>query len=198
MKIVHKFVTNGLVMKKTESKTKNPLAKIAGQVVAKKSPKALHTDVEDSIAGEAVVAYTPQASNRYKALTKTSKVVYTDMDMLTLIRKGVSKKMMDDMMDTMDITIEEMSAILHVSTRTLRRYDQTTSLNMEQSERIIELSDLYGYGEKVLDNLNNFKIWIDTPMLALGQKKPKEFLDTSVGIRMIKNILGRIEHGVYS
>jgi hypothetical protein len=185
-------------MKKTESKTKNPLAKIAGQVVAKKSPKALHTDVEDSIAGEAVVAYTPQASNRYKALTKTSKVVYTDMDMLTLIRKGVSKKMMDDMMDTMDITIEEMSAILHVSTRTLRRYDQTTSLNMEQSERIIELSDLYGYGEKVLDNLNNFKIWIDTPMLALGQKKPKEFLDTSVGIRMIKNILGRIEHGVYS
>ncbi len=106
--------------------------------------------------------------------------------------------MMDDMMDTMDITIEEMSSILHVSARTLRRYDKTTSLNMEQSERIIELSDLYNYGERVLDNLSNFKTWLDTPVLAFGQKKPKEFLDTSVGIRMIKNILGRIEHGVYS
>jgi uncharacterized protein (DUF2384 family) len=57
---------------------------------------------------------------------------------------------------------------------------------------------LYQFGIEVLGSLDNFKIWINSPILALGQQKPKEFLDTSLGITMLKNILGRIQYGVYS
>jgi len=37
---------------------------------------------------------------------------------------------------------------------------------------------------------------MNTVLLPFGNKKPKEFLDTSLGIRMILDELGRIEHGI--
>jgi putative toxin-antitoxin system antitoxin component (TIGR02293 family) len=123
---------------------------------------------------------------------------HSEIDILNLIKKGVPKKALDKTMQMMDFSLDEMSTILHVSERTLRRYDDKSNLNIEQSERIIELNNLYQFGIEVLGSLDNFKIWINSPILALGQQKPKEFLDTSLGITMLKNILGRIQYGVYS
>lgn len=123
---------------------------------------------------------------------------HSEIDILNLIKKGVPKKALDKTMQMMDFSLDEMSTILHVSERTLRRYDDKSNLNIEQSERIIELNKLYQFGIEVLGSLDNFKIWINSPILALGQQKPKEFLDTSLGITMLKNILGRIQYGVFS
>jgi uncharacterized protein (DUF2384 family) len=33
---------------------------------------------------------------------------------------------------------------------------------------------------------------------ALGNIRPFELLDTMIGVAEVKNIIGRIEHGVYS
>jgi len=124
--------------------------------------------------------------------------IYSDIDVLDLIKKGISKKALDNTLEMMGISLEEMSDILHVSERTLRRYTDTSLLNTKQSERILELTKLYHYGEEVFGNLETFKTWMDSTIMALGEKRPKEFLDTSIGIKLITNILGRIEYGVYS
>jgi putative toxin-antitoxin system antitoxin component (TIGR02293 family) len=145
-----------------------------------------------SIVSEATIAYSMPLHIGYIANTNS------EMDTLKLIKKGVPKNALDKTMQMMDFSLDEMSNLLHISERTLRRYDESAHLNIEQSERIIELNNLYQYGVQVLGNLDSFKIWINSPILALGQQKPKSFLDTSLGICMLKNILGRIEHGVYS
>lgn len=147
---------------------------------------------ESLMVEEAAIAYSPAMKIGY--ISNTS----SEMDVLNLIKKGIPKKALDKTMQMMDFSLDEMSSILHVSERTLRRYDDKTHLNIEQSERIIELNNLYNYGVEVFGNLINFKSWINSPIMALGQQKPKEFLDTSLGIQMLKNILGRIEQGVYS
>lgn len=122
----------------------------------------------------------------------------SDMDLLRVIKGGISKKTLDKTMKMMDFTLDDMSGVLHVSERTLRRYDDDTVLSTEQSERVVELNSLYNYGVEVLGSLDTFKEWINSNILALGNKKPKEFLDTSLGINILKKILGRIEYGVYS
>lgn len=124
--------------------------------------------------------------------------IYSDVDMLALIKKGISKRALDTTLEMMGISLEEMSEILQVSPRTIRRYTSTSLLNTKQSERILELTKLYHYGEEVFGNLETFKAWMNSHVLALGQQKPKEFLDTSIGIKLITNMLGRIEYGVYS
>ena len=124
--------------------------------------------------------------------------ISSDSERLKLIKSGVSKRILNHMMAAMEISLEDMADILHTTDRTLRRYDDNTILNMEQSERILELVKLYGYGKAVFGNMDKFKLWVNDSIMALGNHKPKEFLDTSLGIQMLMQILGRMEYGVYS
>lgn len=91
-----------------------------------------------------------------------------------------------------------MANILHTTDRTLRRYTAKQKLNPEQSERLIEMAKLYTRGEDVFESLENFKTWMATPVAALGNKQPKDFLDTSMGIQLLMDELGRIEHGIFA
>lgn len=161
--------------------------------MAKKNKQYLIDDDNvENVINEPEVPYVSSYTARPMAFSSS------EMDVLSTIKKGLSKKTLDKTMQMMDFSLYDMSNVLHISERTLRRYDDSTLLNTEQSERIVELNQLYTYGAEVFDTLKNFKLWIDSPVLALGNKKPKEFLDTSLGISILKNILGRIEYGVYS
>ncbi len=124
--------------------------------------------------------------------------VYEKFDFIKLIRKGISRKSLDHLMDATGISTLEMAQIFHTSDRTLRRYTADTILNAEQSERAIELAKLYTRGEEVFESLDRFKIWMDTSILALNNEKPKAFLDTSLGIELLMEELGRIEHGIFA
>ena len=119
-------------------------------------------------------------------------------DFIQCIREGVPKKALDNLINITGISSAEMSAIMRTSERTLRRYSPKQKLNAEQSERVIELAKIYSRGEQVFGTLDAFKEWMNGSVMALGNKKPKEFLDTSMGIEMLMDELGRIEHGIFA
>lgn len=124
--------------------------------------------------------------------------VNNSTDFISVIRTGIPKKALDNLMDNTGITVPEISKIIRTSDRTLRRYGATQKLNPEQSERLIELARLYSRGEEVFGTMENFKNWMSSTVIALGNKKPKEFLDTSIGIDLLMNELGKIEHGIFA
>lgn len=119
-------------------------------------------------------------------------------DFINLIRDGVQKKSLDSLCVVMGYSPTEIADVLHTTDRTLRRYTSAQKLNPEQSERLIELARLYARGEEVFEGLENFKTWMAAPVGALGNKKPKEFLDTSIGIDLLLEELGRIEYGIFA
>lgn len=124
--------------------------------------------------------------------------IKNDNDLISIIRTGIPKQAMTHLMDIADITLNEMASFIHTSDRTLRRYTPQQKLSQEQSERMIEMARLYSRGEEVFGTMEKFKQWMDTQLLPLGNKKPKVFLDTSLGINMIMDELGRIEHGIFA
>lgn len=153
--------------------------------------------------GEAQAAYASQGmQNVVDFMGMTGRKHFSDMDndadFIEIIRRGVPKKILDHLMVRTGITPDEMARILHISDRTLRRYNPQTILNQEQSERLIELAKLYSRGEHVFGTMEHFKSWMNNHVLTLGSKKPKEFLDTSIGISLLLDELGRIEYGIYS
>ncbi len=119
-------------------------------------------------------------------------------DFIVCIREGVPKKALDNLIEVTGITTLEMADIVRTSDRTLRRYSPKQKLNAEQSERVIELAKVYSRGEEVFGTLDAFKEWMNSTVMALGNKKPKDFLDTSMGIEMLMDELGRIEHGIFA
>lgn len=130
-------------------------------------------------------------------LASFSKVSDTT-DFIPVIRNGIPKRALDNLMNNTGITVSEISKIIGTSDRTLRRYTSAQKLNPEQSERLIELAKLYSRGEEVFGSMENFKGWMNSCVMAIGNKQPKEYLDTSIGIDLLMNELGRIEHGIFA
>lgn len=119
-------------------------------------------------------------------------------DFIHCIREGVPKKALDNLIEVTGINATEMAGIIRTSGRTLRRYLPKQKLNPEQSERVIELARVYSRGEEVFGTLDAFREWMSSSVMALGNKRPKEFLDTSMGIEMLMEELGRIEYGIFA
>ena len=64
------------------------------------------------------------------------------------------------------------------------------------SEKILEILLLTRLGIEVFGNSEKFTSWLETKNMVLGSKKPKEFLDNTFGISLLKDELTRIEHGI--
>ena len=122
----------------------------------------------------------------------------TDFDLLQLARKGITKKALLALAKKISLTLEEIATVLHISERTLQRYTPTTLVKTEYADKAIELARLYERGIEVLGSERAFSGWIKTPNLALGGEIPFNLLDTRIGFKMVLDILGRIEHGVFS
>lgn len=117
---------------------------------------------------------------------------------LKLIRGGLTRGSLDTLMKKTGLDIYELANILEVTDRTLRRYTPEEVLNKRLSERALEIAKLYSRGEEVFGDAPSFQQWMDADVPALGHRKPKSFLDTSLGIQMLMDELGRIEHGVFA
>lgn len=92
---------------------------------------------------------------------------------------------------------KELSSILPISQRQLIRYVDSHKLNKEITSHLIQLIELFQKGFKLFGQ-DKFKLWIRTPNKVIDNNTPIEVMDTSIGIEMIEDIIGRIEHGVYS
>jgi len=117
--------------------------------------------------------------------------------LISLIKTGITRKSIGDLLDVTGLTIHEMAAFMHLNERTLRNYSPETRLDPEPSERAIEIGFLYEKGRDVFGSLADFQAYMASPVPSLGMKSPKDFLDTSVGIHFLMDELGRIQHGVF-
>lgn len=62
----------------------------------------------------------------------------------------------------------------------------------------VEIQTLMQFGKEVFGNISNFQIWLKTKSIALGNVEPKSLLNTFKVIQLVKDELGRIEHGIIS
>lgn len=118
-------------------------------------------------------------------------------DIIQLVREGIPYADFLDFFRNDPFTDKEWSEYLGISTRTLDRYKMgQKSFPAKQSERIIEIKRLMDYGESVFEDYGNFMEWLETSNIPMGGITPKGILDTTIGINMVHDQLGRIEHGI--
>ena len=72
------------------------------------------------------------------------------------------------------------------------------SLEHSLSAKPKEVANLYLYGSEVFGNKQDFIKWLNLPNTVLGGVEPLILIETTEGISKVRNVLGRIEHGVYS
>jgi putative toxin-antitoxin system antitoxin component (TIGR02293 family) len=113
------------------------------------------------------------------------------------VRAGISFNEFEKIVSNAPFSLAEWANYLQLSERTIQRAQkEKKSFQPIQSERIVELVMLYEYGIEVFGDKENFNIWLNSKSIALGGRTPKELLDTMFGVGMVKDELGRIEHGI--
>lgn len=113
------------------------------------------------------------------------------------VRKGIAYNSFTNAVKNLPLTLKEWSEILDLSERTMQRYKKDKrSFDTLQSEKIVQVTLLIRYGREVFGDDKRFNLWLNTESLSIGNVKPKELLDSSFGIDLLKDELNRIEQGI--
>jgi putative toxin-antitoxin system antitoxin component (TIGR02293 family) len=63
----------------------------------------------------------------------------------------------------------------------------------------VSFPDLFAKAVDAFDgDLESAARWLTTPKEYLGSKTPLSYAKTEAGAREVENLLGRLEHGIYS
>ena len=119
--------------------------------------------------------------------------------LITMVRQGIRYSAFQNFVDQCPFSISEWCGFLHLSDRTMQRYKQQKAVfDASSSEKILEIILLYRYGVQVFGAAGKFDSWLRSRNLAMGGIKPKDLLDNSFGINLLKDELYRIEQGILS
>ncbi len=122
----------------------------------------------------------------------------TAVEKMDMVREGVSKKKLESLKSKINLDYDKLSTILSTTRATLINKKGTEHFSAALSERIVSIADLYSYGFEVFEDETKFNEWIFRPNQALGGRPPFELLDNQFGREEVKNVIGRIDYGVYS
>jgi len=125
--------------------------------------------------------------------------IESPFDFITLASKGINANIIVNFRNHFSIPREFAADLLNVSEPTIYRWIQNNKkLERNYSVQLFELTDLFLFGIEVFESKENFFKWLELPNAALGGLNPKEILEIPGGISKVRDLIGRIEHGVYS
>lgn len=114
------------------------------------------------------------------------------------IRAGLPMVEFEGLQELLGLSAEVLAGHLGISRSTLVRRRKSGRLDMQESDRLLRYARLYARAEEVLGGAGSAREWLQAPARALAFVSPLKFAETETGCREVENLLGRIEHGVFS
>jgi len=118
--------------------------------------------------------------------------------LIARIKKGLPLKTFEQLCKNLAIPEKELCRILKIPPSTLARRKKSAQLSFEESERVFRIARLYDKAVDVFKQPDLGRKWLKEPAWALGDVAPLEYADTELGAKEVEELLGRIEHGVFT
>jgi putative toxin-antitoxin system antitoxin component (TIGR02293 family) len=129
---------------------------------------------------------------------KTLGVSVKDLeDLMNAIRKGLPYASLDNAMQSVGITREEVARVLAIPLRTIARRKQGKRLQADESDRLYRLIRIVAHAIRVFGDREKAGVWLHRPNRALAGAVPLSLLDNDIGTPRVDDVLTRIEHGVF-
>ena len=96
-------------------------------------------------------------------------------------------------------TSDELAKLIQIPARTYaRRVADKAKLKVHEGERATRLMRIFDRAKQLFATEENVREWLQTELPALGWRTPVDYAQTEPGAREVENLIGRIEHGVFS
>lgn len=113
-----------------------------------------------------------------------------------LIRDGVVARVVDEMVEYLDVPKNVIFGLLHTPESTAHKLiKDNRTLDAAASERVVRVADVARMTEDAFGGRDAATQWLKTPNLALGGATPLSMLDTEPGAGEVRRILSAINYG---
>jgi putative toxin-antitoxin system antitoxin component (TIGR02293 family) len=96
----------------------------------------------------------------------------------------------------LDLPVRTVAEALAIPERTLHRLKNAATVPAVIADKVARVQDVLEYADVVLGSRQHTRRWLVRPAPFLGGRTPLSLLDTSLGWQQVKEVLGRIDHGV--
>ena len=95
--------------------------------------------------------------------------------------------------------VTELGAVLSIPDRTLARRKAAGKLTPEESDRLLRVAMVFEKAAALFEGeVAQAVQWLLTPKAAFEGEAPLRYCRTELGAREVENLIGRLEHGVFS
>lgn len=116
------------------------------------------------------------------------------------VRAGLPVREFDVLRQLLGLTVAALAQKVGISLATLsRRRHRHEVLDTGHGDRVLRFARLFRLAVGLYDGDESAaRTWLTTPARALDGQTPLDYAETEAGAREVENLIGRLEHGVYT
>jgi putative toxin-antitoxin system antitoxin component (TIGR02293 family) len=121
-----------------------------------------------------------------------------EADLEHVVATGLPAEVVRYLSESTGVSLRELQEITGIDRSTFsRRIKQQALLKVDESDRVARVARVAALAMEALGDDEGLQ-WLREPNAALGRRVPLSMLGTDAGVRQVEQIIGRIEHGVFS
>ena len=115
------------------------------------------------------------------------------------VHKGFEPKVYRNIVDRVKLSQSEFQHVTLIPVSTIkRRLKNDERFNTQESDEIYRLAMLLKLATELFDDEERALKWMRENVYGLGGKRPLDMVSTTVDFEIVKDLIGRLEHGVFS
>ncbi|EHJ9982363.1 TPA: DUF2384 domain-containing protein [Vibrio parahaemolyticus] len=115
------------------------------------------------------------------------------------VHKGFEPKVYRNIVERVKLSQNEFQNVTLIPVSTIkRRLKNDERFNTQESDAIYRLAMLLKLATELFDNEERALEWMKENVYGLGGKRPLDMVSTTVDFEIVKDLIGRLEHGVFS
>jgi putative toxin-antitoxin system antitoxin component (TIGR02293 family) len=121
------------------------------------------------------------------------------MRLVRLVKAGFSYNTLVRFQKATALSWEKIAEFVQIPQRTIARRQSEGRLRPDESDRVLRAATVF---EKVVGlfegNADAARQWLQNPQRAFGGETPLNLASTEIGARQVEDLIGRLEHGVFT
>ena len=119
--------------------------------------------------------------------------------LIRLIGKGLPWSTVPAFARVTGFSQQDLADFLGVPARTFARRRLSGTLGPAESERLLRLAEIFEAALILFDgDHDGVRQWLTSPVRGLSHARPIDYARTELGAREVRNLIGRLEDGVFS
>jgi putative toxin-antitoxin system antitoxin component (TIGR02293 family) len=118
--------------------------------------------------------------------------------LIAAVKAGLDVRVFASLAARLGVSEARLASLTGIAPTTLGRRKRAGTLATDESERVLRLAALLEHATRAFDDEADAAEWLRSSNVALGGVAPLDLADTEFGAREVDDLLGRLEHGVYS